>query len=240
MARYIPRLYCPIELSEGAKFTPEQSHYLINVLRVKENDPVIAFNGKDGEWSCAIDGLSKKALSLVVEKKLRPQPSIPYPVSLAFAPLKGRALDFLIEKSVELGVNHLYPVITEHTQGRDFKGDKVFKQVIEACEQCERLTIPVLHKPQKLDLFLNGWNNHPLYVGDERGESPSLFTLIQNNPPSECGILVGPEGGFSHTEFKVLQNHSCVQLMGLGPLTLRAETAALAALSIVHIAHHPR
>jgi len=143
---------CEIELS------PEQSHYLEHVMRLKPGTPVKIFNGLDGEWLGTISELRKKKGRITAETRLREQGTETGP-TLVFAPIKKQRLDFLIEKSVELGVGKLQPIITQHGITDKVRLDRLQAQVIEAAEQCERLTVPEIAAPVRL---LDWVANHPI------------------------------------------------------------------------------
>ena len=144
-------------------------------------------------------------------------------VHLYFAPIKKDRLGFLIEKSVELGVTDLHPVITERTQNRKANPDKIQKQIIEAAEQCERIDIPRIHPV----ISFRDLPDTPIYCAQER-EGAALFNPA---PSDEISILIGPEGGWSADEVKTLSSSANISAVSLGSRILRAETAAMFMLS---------
>tara|TARA_R110002095_G_scaffold66488_6_gene56431 strand:+ start:8107 stop:8829 length:723 start_codon:yes stop_codon:yes gene_type:complete len=214
----------------------KQSHYVTHVMRLGPNDVLSIFNGRDGLWKAHLQGGSKKACILEVTDQLSPQKTLPE-IHLCFAPLKQNPLHFLVEKSTELGVTHLHPVLTERTAVRVFKEEKQRLTVIEACEQCERLHIPELAPLQSLEQLLSTLkpDKDVLYVCDERRErAGSILTQYEKSLTSY--ILIGPEGGFSPQEFAMLLRHRSVRLISLSSHVLRAETAAIAVLSQLGLA----
>ena len=211
-------------LSIPVNLQKEQSHYLKNVLRMSEGDRVRTFNGKDGEWLAALSFEGKKGI-LHPQKQLRPQLEEPGPW-LFFSPLKKSRMEFLVEKAVELGVQKLTPVLTERTIVRTLNMEKIKSHIIEAAEQCERLTIPDLSPPIKLSRVFDVLGNKNLYFFKERGEKIPLF-----RGQAECALLIGPEGGFSAQEIEGLEKSPQIKPVSLGSRILRAETASLAALS---------
>lgn len=225
-----PRLYVECDLQKGTQFSlqDDHAHYLRHVMRQTLNAPVRLFNGRVGEWAARISKLDKKMVEVEVLDQLRPHP-LTHPVyALGFAPLKGPRLDILIEKAVELGVSHLYPVMTAFTQNRHMNAARINRQIIEAAEQCERLTLPTLHEPRSLKDFIET-APQPIYAALERAAHPHIKSLSAQ----EWSFLVGPEGGFSQEEKEFLMGHEKIQALSLGENILRAETAALAGLSFL-------
>lgn len=238
MSKYVPRLYVSSDLFEDQTLdlNPTQHHYLLSVMRLKPSNPVVLFNGRHGEWNGSVEVMDKKKGSLLVGNQRRRQPEKSLNITLAFSPLKGKAEDFLIEKSVELGVDRLCPVASHYTQGRDFREDKAKIHILEASEQCERLTVPVLEPLQKLSHFLEAWDpGIPLFVALERSHQRSLWEAIPTVKVSSLGILIGPEGGWSEDERNLFVSHPKTTCVHLGDSILRAETAGIMALSLVRV-----
>lgn len=212
----------------------EQAHFLRSVLRLSAGDLVAVFNGVDGEWLAAIDGLGKGWASLSLTARLREQTASP-DIRLLFAPIKRARLDFLVQKATELGVSVLQPVITERTVVERVRGERLEANVREAAEQCERLDAPRIMPPVPLAEALADWTpDMPLYVCVESGEATPFAEVLQGRPAEArgAGLLTGPEGGFSERELEKLSITPFAVAIGLGPRILRAETAALAALAI--------
>ncbi|MBF0335593.1 MAG: 16S rRNA (uracil(1498)-N(3))-methyltransferase [Alphaproteobacteria bacterium] len=230
------RLHVDACLAEGADVavSPAQAHYLGSVMRLGPGDPVILFNGRDGEWASRLAEVTRKAARLVVETRLRPQTPEP-DVWLLFAPPKGPRLDFVTEKATELGAALLRPVFTRRSVVTRVNEEKMRAHLIEAAEQCERLTVPVLAPPAPLDRALAEWpSDRRLFVLAEHGPSRPLAEALT---PGPAGFLVGPEGGFDKTELDALAGLPFAVAVGLGPRILRAETAALAALACWQARH---
>lgn len=228
-----PRLYTnqPLEKQVTLEVTPEQLHYLRNVMRMECGDELRLFNGQDGEWLYEIKTLSKKEGILAPTKQLKPQPKAPEGCHLLFAPIKKQRLDILIEKAVELGATDLHPVLTAHTENRNLKIDRMQAQIIEAAEQCERLDIPTLHTPESLNSKIQKWDHTPeIMAALERTDAPHIQETISQSTP--LAFLIGPEGGFSSEELEKLQNNEAIKPVSLGPRILRAETACLLCLSL--------
>ncbi len=230
-----PRLYVPDPLAPGAEvpLAAPQAHYLRDVMRMAPGGAVRLFNGRDGAWLAEISALGKGKGAVRCAERIAPQRPEP-DVWLLFAPLKSARQDMLVEKAVELGVSVLQPVLTERTQTRRVNPERLAAQVVEAAEQCERLTLPEVRPLADLFDLLAAWPaGRTLFHGDETGGgTPALAAF--SAPPGAGGdaLLVGPEGGFSPRELDVLRAASFSLGVGFGPRILRAETAALAALSL--------
>lgn len=228
------RLFVPNDLSAGAAFDadPQQSHYLANVLRLGDGAEVLLFNGRDGEWSARIAGRTKKAVRLEVLELQRPQPVHPDLV-YCFAPLKVGRLDYLVQKAVEMGAGTLQPVITQHTQVKPGI-DRLRANAVEAAEQCGILAIPEVREAEKLDRLLGNWDkDRRLIFCDEDASTNNPMAALKGIEERKLGLLVGPEGGFSADERRMLRALPFVTAIPLGPRILRADTAAVAALAVI-------
>ena len=226
----LPRLYVDEALSTKAEIvlSAEQAHYLKTVLRRQTNDPIRLFNGRDGEFLCVLRDLGKKSMIASAERLLKPQVNDTPDIHLFFTPIKKTRMDWLIEKAVELGATHLHPVITQNTEIRDVNDKRLRQQIIEAAEQCERLTIPSLYNSIKFDALPR---DVPILACLERGERIPVQKALKPGEP--VFFLVGPEGGFTVGEStKILQQPNWTAI-SLGSRILRCETAACMALSAV-------
>jgi 16S rRNA (uracil1498-N3)-methyltransferase len=235
----IPRLYVTQDLSQGASFPADERafHYLRNVMRRAEGDPVALFNGRDGEFAAEIAELSKKAATFKVGVRQREQDSVA-DLWLSFAPLKKDATDFLIEKGTELGAAAFQPVFTQHTAATRLNPERLGVNAIEAAEQTERLTIPAILPAKSLDELIAGWDRaRQLILCAEAGIAAPIADALAElgrsvSPPNKWAIFSGPEGGFSASELDRLAKLPFVTPVGLGPRVLRADTAALASLAV--------
>jgi len=229
------RLYIDSDLADGAVvgLSPDHAHFLRSVLRLEPGRWVTLFNGRDGEWSARIDGIGKGWASLAVGTRLREQSASP-DVWLYFAPIKRARLDFLVQKATELGVGRIQPVVTQRTIVERVKSERLSANVIEASEQCERLDLPEIGEPIRMDKALA---DHPadrtLVACVEFGEAQPIVDVVSALPAgAPVTLLIGPEGGFTPEERILLENRTNVRFAGLGPRILRAETAGLAALTV--------
>ncbi len=226
------RLYveAPLEAGAGIAASDAQAHYLLNVMRLGAGAAVLLFNGHDGEWQATVTVPSKRRLHFEVLRQIRGQRPVP-DLWLAFAPVKR--LEFLVEKASELGVAVLQPVFTQRTDITRVNLARLKANAREAAEQCERLTVPVIHEPVSFAAFITAWPaGRRLYFLDETGGgAPIAGALSGGSAATPAGFLTGPEGGFAQSELDALRQLPFATAVGLGPRVLRAETAALAAVA---------
>ena len=238
-----PRLYVEAPLVAGAALPLDrgQANYLINVLRRKTGDPVLVFNGRDGEWRARLEAVSRKGATLTVVEQIRPQ-TAPGNLDYLFAPLKQARLDYLVQKAVELGVSRLVPVLTRHGQVARVNLDRIRANAVEAAEQCGILTLPEIAAPIALDRLLAKWVPDRLMVFcDEEAPVHDPIAVLEearDTTPAALGpmaitVLVGPEGGFSEDERAAVLKLPNLVRLSLGPRILRADTAAVAVLALV-------
>ncbi len=227
------RLFSATPLSADIEWLPNdaQSHYLLNVLRLKIGDEIKVFDGQNGEYVGKIVSLSKKNCTVKILQKVRDMKYCP-DLWLLFAPVKKDKTDFIIAGATELGVSKIIPTLTKRTITERIKTERYEAQVIEACEQCRRLDVPQISDPQSLEKILETWSqDRILYFMDETGNGGDIQTVFKNASTAKAAILVGPEGGFSDEELQLLRQKNFAKAVSLGERILRAETAVHAALS---------
>jgi 16S rRNA (uracil1498-N3)-methyltransferase len=257
MARYdfrTPRLFVAAPLGAGRAVAPEagQIHYLTDVMRMAAGDPVLVFNGEDGEWKARLAGAKRKTV-LEVEDQTRPQPA-PGRLHYLFSPLKRARLDYMVQKAVEMGVSHLHPVMMRHTQAERVNLDRMRANAIEAAEQCGILAIPAIAPPCDFPAALAALGDGCRLVfcdedalgGDpiavlrrdlSRGDLSGGFSAGGDpGGGAELAVVIGPEGGFADDERAMLLIRPHTSRIALGPRILRADTAAVAALAVVQTA----
>jgi 16S rRNA (uracil1498-N3)-methyltransferase len=211
----------------------EQTHYLLNVLRLGAGDTVTLFNGADGEWQARLEQPSRKTALAVCESQLRAQVN-PADITYAFAPLKHARLDYIAQKAAEMGVAALQPVITERTIARKVNIERVRANLVEGAEQCGVLWVPEVHEPVSLERFLRDRPDpQNLIFCDEAAPSASPVETLKVIPPGPMAVLIGPEGGFTASEQARIRDASAAVPISLGPRIMRADTAAVAALALV-------
>lgn len=234
----LPRLFIEPALTAGGSISlgREQTNYLVNVLRMGEGDAVIVFNGRDGAWLARIVRAGKKeaVLEIVVQTAHQTPPS---DLWFGFAPLKTGRLDYLVQKATEMGAGTIQPVLTKFTQVSRLKADKLAAYALEAAEQCEVLTLPRMAPEIGLVALMESWRTtqglRRLLFADEAAASSTPVEQIGWLEGLPVGILIGPEGGFSDEERVLLLSQDFVVPISLGPRILRADTAAVAALTLV-------
>lgn len=201
-------------------------------MRMSVADSLKIFNGRDGEWSAEISDIGKRSAQLILREQLHQQANEP-DVWLCFAPVKNVGTDFIAQKATELGVSALQPVFTQHTIVTRVNEERLLANAIEAAEQCERLTVPRILPAEKLHTVLAGWppERRILFCDETGGGKPILAALADAPIGQPWAILIGPEGGFSAAEVAQLRQLPYVTPASLGARILRADTAALAALS---------
>lgn len=233
----LPRLYSTqrCKSDDTITFDNKQAHYLKNVLRRAPGDRLRIFNGRDGEWLVEITHIDKKICSAKMLERVKDQPVEDSPVHLVFAPLKKNRQDMLIEKAVELGVSEFHPVLTARTEVRKINTQRLSAQIIEAAEQCERMSLPVLHDLKALDKCLVNWaDDLPLYAALERGEHTPINNALNKGAG---GFLIGPVGGFTDSEYEMIYTAQKTTSISLGNNILRAETASILCLSAHKLLH---
>jgi len=237
------RLYVENDLCSGSEFllSGNQGHYLVNVMRLKAGIFILLFNGRDGEWLAEIVKVGKGKAAIMVRDNImaqRAEPDLWY----LFAPIKKARLDYMVEKATELGVSLIRQVLTERTNLDRLKEDKIRAHAIEAAEQCERFTVPTVEPMIKLDKLLMEWPEDRLimFCDEEGDQDPNCFPVGKaidevnawQERPRKWAILIGPEGGFSPAERTLIRQQANVVPVTLGPRILRADTAAVAAITL--------
>jgi 16S rRNA (uracil1498-N3)-methyltransferase len=244
MARYdfrSPRLHVEAPLSAGIDLTLDgaRANYLGNVLRLRPGDPVLVFNGRDGEWRAEVAAGPRRSVALRVVEQTREQTPAA-DLDYLFAPLKHARLDYMVQKAVEMGASRLQPVLTRHSQVERVNLARMRANAIEAAEQCGILSVPRIDEPIGLRQLVATWRPDRLLVFcDEDAEvTDPVAALDTARPDAILGppavtVLIGPEGGFATEERAALAELPNVVRLSLGPRILRADTAAVAALALV-------
>jgi len=228
------RLFLDHPLTPGGEVPLDkaQANYLVNVLRLATGDRLLVFNGRDGEFVAGIDGTAKRPLLAIAEQQ-RPQTPAPG-LRWLFAPLKHARLDYMVQKAVEMGVGTIEPVITRRTQVNRVNLERMRANAIEAAEQCGVISVPEVLGERPLHGVLDGWNaSKPLVFCDEDAAVTDPAAALARLPAGPLALLIGPEGGFDESERRTLLALPSVTRLSLGPRILRADTAAVAALTLI-------
>jgi 16S rRNA (uracil1498-N3)-methyltransferase len=240
------RLFVQQDLAQGAHIepTPDQARYLISVMRLQLGDELLLFNGRDGEWLTQVSGVSKRGCRLTPHKQTRPQALGP-DLDLVVALVKRARLETIIEKATELGARRIRLVITRRTQADHTNVSRLKAIATEAAEQTGRLDAPDVLEPVKLERMLDDWDaGRRLMFCDEAGDNPGedwggnqgraqpVLQALSGQGGAAWAVLIGPEGGFDPEERKRLRGLEQVTPVTLGPRILRADTAAISALTL--------
>ncbi len=227
------KIYQNLEL----KISENNFEYLSKVMRCKIGDEIAIFNGIDGEFLGKILQIEKKYLALKIGAKISDLKEMAK-ITLAFAPIKNIRIDFIAQKATELGVSSFQPILTQRTIVDKINSDRFKANVKEALEQCERNDFPQILTPKKLSKLIEEDSTKKIFIlCDESGEaekaSTKLVSLKNQTPNKEIVVLIGPEGGFSKEEFAKMRQLKNLFGISLGPRILRADTAMIAALTLV-------
>jgi 16S rRNA (uracil1498-N3)-methyltransferase len=229
------RLHVDAPLAPGAVVTPAdaQMHYLLHVMRAREDDRVLLFNGRDGEWRARVTDVTRRTCALRCETQTAPQIEVP-DLWLVFAPIKKTPADYVAQKATELGVRVLQPVITRRTVARRVNRERLRANASEAAEQSGRTSVPEVREPRSLEDVLRDWpRERRLLFCDEGGDAKPVAEAVAGAKAAvPAAVLTGPEGGFEPEERRLIRSLLFVVPVMLGPRILRADTAALAALAV--------
>ncbi len=226
------RLYVDHSLKEGQSVSLklEQAHYLFGVMRRSVGDTIALFNGYNGEWSAEVVEVQKKAGSLRCTHQTRHQQNPP-DLWFLFAPIKKARTDFIVEKAAELGAARIIPIQTEFTNSERIRQHRLQSHAIAAVEQCGGTFIPVVENLERLHKILTEWpaKRQILFCDENKVGQP---VELKNLQKGKWAVLIGPEGGFSQKERNQILKIANSYSISLGPRILRADTAAVAALTL--------
>jgi 16S rRNA (uracil1498-N3)-methyltransferase len=228
------RLFVDAELTAGARIAlrPEQAHYLVRVMRLAPGEPLLLFNGRDGEWRARLAEVAKRSCVLGIEEQTRPQ-ATPPDLDLIVAMVKRSRLETIVEKAAELGARRVRLAITERSNADHTNVSRLEAIAIEAAEQTGRIDVPNIVAPRQLVMVLEGMEpGRRLLFCDEAGDAPSAAEALRKLPEGPWSIVIGPEGGFSPGERAAIRGLSWTVPVSLGPRILRADTAAIAAVAL--------
>ena len=212
-----------------SELNTSQSHYLIKVMRIKENEVFSLFNN-DGEWEAKILSIFKGIVEFKIIKKLRQKENIKE-LWLAFSPIKTNYQNFMIQKATELGITKFLPIIFDRTIVRKINKERLKKIVVEASEQSNRINVPSIENVQSLNNFLKN-NSVDLILADLNSNNYKV-DKSKFNKDVVC-IIIGPEGDFSESEREKILSFKRVQSIKINENILRSETAVISAISIIN------
>ena len=230
------RIYLDKKLNLGLDLIleKEDTHYLNNVMRLREGDNVFLFNSKDGEFKGEIVSFDKKKIKVRLNSKIE-NTNKPGKISLIFSLIKSSKLDYLIQKCTEIGVKSFVPVISEKSVAKNLNVKRTKKIIKETCEQSNQLILPVIHEVEKLEKKLKSFDkNSIIFFADINSSNNKIEAVHENNKNHEFYLLVGPEGDFSLKERNLLNSMSNCIPISLGQNILRSETAAVVGLTLLN------
>ncbi len=227
------RLFFPKSLSINLidKLNKSQSHYILKVMRVKENGVFSVFNDSR-EWEAKIIAISKNIVEFKITKQLRNKEN-KKELWLAFSPIKSNYFNFMLQKATELGVTKFLPIIFDRTIVRKINKQRLEKIVIEAVEQSNRIQVPNIEDSQNLNNFLDKSNVNLIFTDLNSNNNKIDLKKLSNKP---ICIIIGPEGDFSEVERDKILSYKDIQPIKINENILRAETAVISAISIVNYA----
>ena len=227
------RLFFDESLSHNlsSKLDKSQSHYVSKVMRIKVNEVFSLFNSS-GEWEAKVVNISKNIVEFIVTKKLR-QKKTSREIWLAFSPIKSNYLNFMIQKSTELGITKFLPIIFDRSIVRKINTQRLEKIIIEATEQSNQINIPKIEKSQNLKNFLNNYKNQMNLIFTDLNSKNKKIN-INNLIDKPLCIIIGPEGDFSEPERKAILLNNRVYSIKINENILRSETAAISSISIIN------
>lgn len=227
------RLYVehPLGPGQSVELTRDQAHYLFGVMRLTVGGKVALFNGHDGEWQAEVVQAGKRGGVLACVEQSKPL-QLPPDLWLLFAPIKKARTDFIVEKAAEMGAARIMPVQTEFTNSERIRQDRLQAHAVEAAEQCGGTFAPEVAELSKLDRMLDQWPEERQLMFCDEAEVGSALRLAAVEKGQPWAILIGPEGGFSDRERARLKAMQQSHVVSLGPRILRADTAAVAAMTL--------
>lgn len=220
----------PLGPGQPVALNRDHAHYLFHVMRLQAGAFISLFNGTAGEWQAEIAEAGKRGGVLICRVQSLPQQNPP-DVWLLFAPIKKARTDFIVEKAAEMGAARILPVQTQFTNADRLRQDRLQAHAVEAAEQCGGTFVPPVDELQPLARVLDGWDTARRILWADESLVGAASTLAAA-APGPWAILTGPEGGFSPAERDRLRALQHVIPVSLGPRILRADTAAVAALTL--------
>lgn len=227
------RLYVEHPLGDGQSVPLDraQAHYLFGVMRQSVGGHVLLFNGRDGEWRAEVVEAGKRGGMLACIEQTKPL-QMPPDLWLCFAPIKKARTDFIVEKAAEMGAARIVPVQTEFTNSGRIQRDRLQAHAVEAAEQCGGTFVPEVADLVRFDRLLQNWDAGRQIMFCDEALAASRPSSLVAGAVGPWAIFIGPEGGFSERERAKLKALDVSVAVSLGPRILRADTAAVAAMTV--------
>ena len=229
------RLYVEKKLSSNIMIyiKNKQHHFLKNVLRIKIQDNILIFDGLTGEWLSKVISINRDNVVLQVLKKTREIKS-ETDVWLIFAPIKLFRMNITIQKATELGISRFIPCITQNTNQPKINIRNLKMNIIEASEQSERLSLPLIDSPTKLETLVENFPKDRclIFCNENHENLPMIYEALSNKITQykKWAVIIGPEGGFSDEEIEKITSLPSTISVSLGGRILRSDTATTAAI----------
>lgn len=235
----IPRIYTQQNLTPNTTVSlePQASHHLSKVLRMQVDQQLLLFNGNGNEYPALIQSISKKSIGVSITSCVEQEKCAkesPLAIHLGISISKGDRMDWVIQKTTELGVTEITPLFAERSTVK-LKAERLDKKTqhwqhiaISACEQCGRTRVPLINHAENISTWINAVEAEKKWVLHHRNNE----RLDPQQSLSSASLLIGPEGGLSDIEIKLAEENGFSSL-SLGPRVLRTETAPLVALTLL-------
>ncbi|SIS52123.1 16S rRNA (uracil(1498)-N(3))-methyltransferase [Phaeovulum vinaykumarii] len=220
----------PLGPGQPLALDADAANYLFSVMRMAAGDTFLVFNGQAGEWRAEVTRAAKRSGEAICRAQTAPQRNPP-DLWLLFAPIKKARTDFIVEKATEMGAARIVPVQTDFTNSERIRRDRLAAHAREAAEQCGGTFVPEVADLERLSRLLDHWPAERRLLWADESRAGPVETLA-GLPRGPWAILIGPEGGFSEPERARLGAMAAVTPVALGPRILRADTAAVAALTL--------
>ena len=223
-----------IRIESEIILSKSQSHYLKNVMRKKEEEKIFIFNSYDGEWLAKVRYVNKELRLIPTNQTRKATESFHVDIWICFGVIKPRNIGYLIEKTTEIGVNNFFPLKTEFSENIKLNYSRLNKIAIEATEQSENINVPKIDEVTKLkDFFTKIDSDRKIIMCDEKKKNNSIMKILGKNKFKKLAIFIGPVGGWSKNDMKEFLNQKEVFFISLGNSLLKADTAAIYALSCI-------
>ena len=223
-----------IRIESEIILSKSQSHYLKNVMRKKEEEKIFIFNSNDGEWLAKLRYVNKELRLIPTNQTRKATESFHVDIWICFGVIKPRNIGYLIEKTTEIGVNNFFPLKTEFSENIKLNYSRLNKIAIEATEQSENINVPKIDEVTKLkDFFTKIDSDRKIIMCDEKKKNNSIMKILGKNKFKKLAIFIGPVGGWSKNDMKEFLNQKEVFFISLGNSLLKADTAAIYALSCI-------
>ena len=238
----LSRFFVPPSLldPEDLRLDEAESHHCVEVLRHREGDRVVVFNGEGAEWTAEITHAARRETLLRAVAMHRTEP-LPARITLAQAIPKGKNMELIIQKATELGAAGIIPLVSERTIVRldaaeaEDRREKWQRVAIEACKQCGQNWLPKIGTPVSVErLLASPPEVDLLLIAAIDRDARRLKSILAERPtrPGSALVMIGPEGDFTPAEYGVARSRGCLPL-SLGPIILRTETAAIYTMSVL-------